>query len=256
MYNFNDGNIHHIHIELKDFHGNSSSIVFNVESKFNPEIKQDDTYFPLFRFSEKNKHERKDIELEIPEGALYTNINFRYKNLPATNNFFSSIHVLHTNLTPLHKPVSLKIRAEKIPKKLEKKLLVVQVDTLDFTYRAAGVGTYKNGWIETNIQNFGNYAVAADTIPPLIIPLSIKNKETITETNRLRFKISDNLSGINKIEGRIDGKWALFEYDAKNNLITHYFDDERFELKKRHTFVLKITDYQNNSSVYEASFWK
>jgi hypothetical protein len=64
------------------------------------------------------------------------------------------------------------------------------------------------------------------------------------------------LSGVDKIEGKLDGKWALFEYDAKSNLITHYFDDQRFELKKRHQLELTVTDHCGNETNYEASFWK
>jgi len=64
------------------------------------------------------------------------------------------------------------------------------------------------------------------------------------------------LSGIASIEGKLDGKWMLFEYDAKSHTITHYFDYERFELKKRHDFLLSVTDYKGNKKTYEASFWK
>jgi hypothetical protein len=56
--------------------------------------------------------------------------------------------------------------------------------------------------------------------------------------------------------GTLDGKWALFEYDAKTDMITHYFDAERFELGKRHEFVLKVTDNKGNESTYKASFRK
>jgi len=64
------------------------------------------------------------------------------------------------------------------------------------------------------------------------------------------------LSGIKNIEGIIDDKWALFEYDPKNHLITHYFDNERFELKKRHQLLLTVSDYKGNKTTYEATFWK
>jgi hypothetical protein len=81
-------------------------------------------------------------------------------------------------------------------------------------------------------------------------------KTSLTETDKIRFEIKDDLAGIETIEGLIDGKWALFEYDAKNNLITHYFDAERFEMNKQHNFKLMVTDNRGNSSVYEASFQK
>jgi hypothetical protein len=99
------------------------------------------------------------------------------------------------------------------------------------------------------------YAVMVDTLAPEIIPLSIENN-ALTESKRIRFRIKDDLSGIKSIEGLLDGKWALFVYDAKTGRITHTFDNERFEFGKRHTFKLSLTDYRDNQSVYEATFWK
>jgi hypothetical protein len=49
------------------------------------------------------------------------------------------------------------------------------------------------------------------------------NKLMRTE-NTVRFKISDNLTGVNKINLYINGKWVLCEYDAKNSLVWHKFD--------------------------------
>ena len=115
---------------------------------------------------------------------------------------------------------------------------------------------YEDGWVSAKINTFGVYTVAVDTIPPEIVPLSIKDNYTLTESNRIRFRISDELSGINKIEGYLDGKWALFEYDLKNNMITHTFDRERFDFGKRHQLQLKITDNKQNTAIYKASFWK
>src|SRR5690606_2452745 len=111
----------------------------------------------------------------------------------------------------------------KLEKQLQEKALLVTVDTLTQEISAAG-GQYDNGWITGDIRTFGNYAVALDTVPPQIVPLSIRDKSALTESSRIRFRISDGLSGINEIVGTLDGKLALFEYDAKTNMIVHYFD--------------------------------
>ncbi len=133
--------------------------------------------------------------------------------------------------------------------------MIVNIDD-DMEEISSAGGSYEQGWITTKVRDFGNYTIAIDTVAPKIVPLSIKDKKAITESKRIRFKVTDDLSGIKQIEGKLDGKWMLFEYDAKNNLITHYFDSNRFQLKKRHRFILKITDNKNNTSTYKASFWK
>jgi len=255
VYNFNDGNIHPVKIELTDLNGNNSSLYFSVESKYIP-LQGDEVGNSVpFRYDKENTFENNEIILHILKGALYNDLDFSYGKTQNPEKFYSDIHVIHKKQIPLHRSCPLKIKVNNSNPEIENKLLLVNVDTLTNKYFASG-GEFKNGWVESQIRNFGNYAVAADTVPPRIVPLGIKNRETLTESNRIRFKISDDLSGIKSYEGRIDGSWALFAYDAKNNLITHYFDAERFELKKRHSFVLKVTDYKDNSTVYEASFWK
>jgi len=86
--------------------------------------------------------------------------------------------------------------------------------------------------------------------------LSINEQKELTEPNRIRFKISDELSGIEEVEGLLDGKWALFEYDPKNNLITHFFDEQRLEFNKEHNLVIIVSDYKGNTTTYEATFRK
>ena len=121
---------------------------------------------------------------------------------------------MYKKRVPIHNSVEIAIKANNIAEKWHEKLLMVSVNESSGKYYAAG-GEYSNGWVKSSIRNFGNYAIVADSIPPKITPLSIENNKTLKETTRIRFKISDDLSGISEIEGFLDGKWALFEYDAK-----------------------------------------
>ncbi len=70
----------------------------------------------------------------------------------------------------------------------------------------------------------------------------------------IRFKITDDFSGISTYNGWIDNQWVLFEYDAKNDLITYHFDTDRVKRNTQHRLVLKVTDAKNNSSEYTAEF--
>jgi len=191
--------------------------------------------------------------IEMPENSLYNDLKFNYNKLPALENCFSPLHVIHNKTVPLHKSARLSVMAQDIDKKITGKALLVEIDTLTGDFKAV-TSYYKNGWVTGNIRSFGNYAVAVDTLPPEITPLSIKNKSELTEYSRLRFRISDELSGIKSITGMMDGKWVLFEYDAKSKLITHYFDKERFEMDRLHKLILSVSDQKGNKNTYEASF--
>lgn len=249
------GSEHQVKIEIKDSNGNTTALEFTIESKYRemPVVQNDFT--ALFECGKNNLTNAEEFSIEIPKDALYKNLNFKYQAKEAENGYFSAIHQIHNKTVPLHKSATVSIKTKDLPQSLTEKSLLVNINPDNGKFSYAG-GKYDNGWITADIRTFGNYAVRVDTVPPTLLPLSIANKTSLTEPDKIRFEIKDDLSGIGTIEGLIDGKWALFEYDAKNNLITHYFDAERFELNKQHSFKLTVTDNKGNSSIYEASFQK
>jgi len=249
-----EGKTQNVEIVVKDAAGNQSVLELKLEGKpplLNPATPE---YTELFKYNRVNNFENDDFQLSCPIGAFYDDVAFQYTSENQQFPFFSAIHQVHNPSTPIHNLLNLKIRASKYPVGYESKLLIAGVDKASGRTTYTG-GEFKDGWVETKIKAFGVFAVGIDTIAPYIVPLSIKNN-TITESGGIRFRITDNFSGIHRVEGRIDGKWALFESDIKSDIFTHHFDAERFELKKRHTFTLTATDNKGNRSVYESSFWK
>lgn len=242
-----------IKIKVTDSYGNSSSISFFIKGveKTMPVSLENTTPFV---YNRNNFFQNDSFSINIPEYALYENIKFKYHSEPSDSIFYSAYYYAQNKTVPLHKKATIEIKTEQLPPNLQSKALIVNINPETEKYYSIG-GTYKNGKIKTKTRHFGVYTVAVDTIAPTIIPLSIKDN-TITESNRIRFKISDDLSGINTFEGLIDGKWALFEYDAKRNMLTHYFDKNRFEMGKRHNLKLTVTDSKNNNSTFECTFWK
>ena len=70
----------------------------------------------------------------------------------------------------------------------------------------------------------------------------------------IKITITDDLSGIRSWEPSIDGKWALFEYDQKNNVLIYRLDSKRIVQGKKHNLVLKVTDAMDNTSNYKCDF--
>lgn len=255
IVNLEDNKIHQVEIEIKDAYENVAILVFSVEGHKHEISSRKEDYTALFSYNEDNHYEVENFSIDVPEGALYSPLKFFYNSNSKFKDYFSAVHEIDFNTTPLHKNATIRIKANGLPEHLQSKALLVNIDPKTGRYWSAG-GNYEDGWVTGGIRVFGNYAILADSVPPKILPLSIKWKNALSESKRIRFIISDDLSGIRDINGYIDGKWALFEYDAKNNLITHYFDSERFELGRRHDFKLIVSDYKNNVASYEATFWK
>ncbi len=243
-----------IRIQIEDSYGNPAALEFNVVNSSQKTHKIVPASAQLMSWNKSNEYTSENCVLEIPEGALYKDFWFSYREDPASDTYYSEFQRISSNRIPLHKVALLRIKARNLPAKLQSKVLVANFETGDGRPVPMG-GSYQNGWVETEIHSLGMYALMVDTLAPEIVPLSLSDGK-LTESSRIRFKVTDDLSGIKNIEGRIDGKWALFECDAKNSRIAHYFDPERFELGKRHTFTLLVTDLIGNESVYETSFWK
>jgi len=249
----NDGKLHDVRIEIGDIHGNTSVLAFSVKSIFSQIAHAENNFSKLLRYNQKNSFFADSIIIEFPKESIYKDLKFKYKKNSVRQKCISGIHVVHEKTVPLHKKIKLSIQTRPLEKILHSKALLVNVDTETGDLSAVG-GYYKNGWVTGYTTTFGNFAVAVDTVPPEIVPLSIRNKSELTEYSRVCFRIKDELSGISSFEGVLDGKWALFEYDAKSNLLIHYFDEERFEMNKMHDLKLTVTDLKGNRSMYEASF--
>ncbi len=254
IFNATDGKIHQVSYEVSDVYGNTSVLSFKIQSREIklPALKRKGEFF---KYNRKNKIDNEDLEFTIPEGALYDDVNFQYIKKPALPKFYSPVYQLHNSTVPLHFACPLRIKAENLPAKLRDKVMLAQVDPVSEKIYSA-TGKYVDGWVEGNIRVLGNYALAVDTVAPKIVSLNVVNKKTTKENNALKYKITDNLSGIESYRGTIDGKWVLFEYDLKNNLISYTYDKARFQFGKNHVLNLQVTDYKGNTSTYKTNFYK
>ncbi len=269
LYDFDTESIHNIMIVVKDGSGNTSTLSFKVKSASPPidarinEIALTDTAGQInnekdkiitpMPFWKNNLFESDSIKITIPEGALYDSLYFRYTKERGNNLLYSSIHKVHDRFTPLHKAITISIMPDSVPKAGASKLVVVNVDD-NGRIKSAG-GKYSGGFITASVLNFGSYAVAADTTPPLIIPNGLTQNANLSALKEIRIKITDNLSGIKNYTGLIDGKWALFEYDAKNDLIFYKFDSDRITKNTNHTLELTVTDNRDNIAVLRRDFF-
>ena len=250
--NFHDEKLHKISYEVTDVYGNKSTLEFNVQSKKVPVTKSEKPGMPI-RFDKENKIETDQLKVHFREGTFYSNFNLDYSTKPANNHYYSPLFKIHNDLTPVHQPYLIEIKGDALPKNLREKAVIAAIDGNGRKWSMGGV--YDGGWVSANVRQLGTFALAIDTISPTIQSLSISNG-ALTEQNQIRFTIKDDFSGIAEYRGEIDGKWVLFEYDAKTNLISYRFDKDRFQFGKNHTLVLRVTDVKGNSKEFKANFYR
>lgn len=251
IINIAEGQVYKFNYYLKDENENLATLAFNVEpvaQQVNPnppKIKDSGQitipYSLPFHFAQEN------FEVKIPENTFYDDVNCTYKLLPKTPKSFSTVHEFGSHLIPVHDFFDVAIKPDLLPERLNDKACIVSL-----TSGYLG-GEFANGWLRTKSRTLGKFYVMADTIAPVIVPGNIKAAgSNLWKSTGIRFKISDNLSGIKSYNGYIDGKWVLFQYDAKSALIYYLFDE--YCPPGAHTLEMEITDNKGNVRRWKADF--
>jgi hypothetical protein len=250
----NDESVHQLKYLASDLYGNLSTIEFTVEGKKYPSIpsqaKLSSAKLKFLAHDRSHTFIEDEVLVKIPSGLLYKDIYFEYRKEPASPETISPIYWLHNRYTPLHSYMTVVIRNEDIPKRLKSKALIVST-TNGKNWYAEG-GRWKGDQLSVRTRSFGGYAIAIDSTAPTIKPINIYPGANMANKWSIQFKINDDLSGIGSYRAEVDGKWILMDYDAKNQLITHFFDGRIG--KGEHELVLKVKDDVGNLSTYTAKF--
>ena len=252
---FNDDKIHQINYTIFDSYGNSSKISFQIKSlsAVPTPIKREKINTTALNFTVRgpNFYNDENISLDIPPMALYENMEFSTSTTKQVKSTIGPIFLIGNEDIPLQKNFTLSIKNPSIPNGFEDKTLFVIVDEND-NLSAMG-GEYFNGEMKLKSRYFGKYALAIDSIPPRIKTVNISANKDMSTYNTFSLKIADELSGIGKYRGTIDGQWILMEYDVKTETLSYRFDNDRIA-KGKHHFSLFVSDEMGNESWYEADF--
>lgn len=258
IINFTGNSSHTIELTVSDLHGNKSVLSFDVTSENTPSKKENagnaekaETGI-MMPYNRNNRFVTKDVAVTIENGCLYDTLWFQFGKTPGQNGMYSDIFEIHNIYTPLHKSYSLSLRPKEIPASGESKLLIIQLDKMG---RKSPVSSSRDkGFITASPRTFGTFFIGLDTVPPGITPNGFSSGANLSGRTSLRVKINDDLSGIKSYEPIIDGEWALFEYDQKNNVLIHNFDEARIRKGTSHTLSLKVKDNCDNESSLDLKF--
>ena len=252
IVNFNDNRAHKVVYTVTDLYNNTSRLVFWVKSH-PPAGRRPETNIyhgvQMMHCQENNHFSRPDIILDIPNDALYEDLDFEYSSEAPVAGTFARLHRVHNEDTPLHTNCSLSIKPVSLPKDLASKAVIVSVEP-GHRFASKG-GQWENGFLKTQVREFGDYSIAVDNEPPVIRPINIKPGKNVSRQGSIILKISDNLSGIKSYRGTMNGKWILMDYDAKSGLLTYLIDEHM--PKGKNAFNLVLTDAVGNQCRYEAS---
>jgi len=174
-------------------------------------------------------------DIHFHKNSLYDTL---YLNLSKEEKNGSTVYTIGRNIEPLNKSIEI------ILKQLKKYIIN---DSKVSVYHKEGRANefirsrWENGNIHFNTAELGDFVLLKDSIAPFI-------HRVHCNTWSARFKISDDLSGIDKYEAIVNGEWLMMKYDYKTGIIQSEKLDKTKPLKG--DFVLKVTDRVGNIQVY------
>lgn len=236
---------YHLTYKLADAFGNTTQLSIRIGGKEQPIPEIDTENAELFHWWSDNRFGAKGIRLTIPKGNLYDDLYFRY-SVKEDSAALGATHILHNKPVAFHKSakLSLRLQTDTLDNKQQYGIVRLQNGRRSWTG-----GVYRNGWVDADIKEMGNYTLGQDLVPPTITPL---NPATWVSQQAITLRLSDNLSGVQTYRGEIDGQYVLFEMNSKS-VITYHFDKERLA-RGKHTLKLIVTDACGNQSTYTYPF--
>lgn len=232
---------------VKDYFGNVSTLKFTLlGDKPLTEFSENQYSRSYYRVDGKDKVEVNldGFTAEIPEKALYRYEYVLARQIDTVGNIASDFaYVLGSENIPVQKNIEIKIRpSEKYAS--SDKLYVVSV-AKNGKFVAQG-GKVADGMVGAKVRAFGTFALAVDNVKPSVVPLNFKNNTKVVNCKRLKIKIKDEESGIDKYDIYLNGKWVIGAYDAKNDLL--FYDVDSNLKKGNNKMEIVVTDGVGNET--------
>jgi len=251
IVSFNDNNNHTVKFVVSDIYGNSTTASFRVKNStyskdFN--IQRDST--ALMNYDTVNTFKKPGIEIYFPEKSLFDNLFFDYST--SVGNNYSPVYHIHNEFIPLKDYYYLSLSVTSVPQKIRDKAVICYVDYEgDITSLE---GSIRDDYLTVSTRSFGRFYVDVDTVQPRITNINMSSGANMKRHSSVKFKITDNLSGVLDWVGFINGEWVLFKYDAKNDLLWHNFDSKTKSGKN--TLTILVVDGVGNITEYSSYFYR
>lgn len=255
-----------VEIVVEDDCGNSSTLSFKIygypysDSELEAQATENKAYVQNTYGTDKPfvAHVGKELSFQydgmrvtIPDNALYKSMLVDAQISAQDERSLSPYYTIGTADEPLHKAITVSLDCAGLEHHGSK----LRVAMVNANGKLGSVGgTIKGSRIEFTTLTFGKFTLVTDDTAPNITP-KWNAAESQASKKTISFTISDDFSGVASFRAKIDGKWAMFDYDAKNSIITHTFDSSRFSYNgSSHKIELEVKDGSGNTQTYNGSF--
>ena len=232
-----------VSIRVSDWNNNSSYLNFRVKAT---DINDEVTFYDGIEIltNQDYKINKNSSIIEIKKNTFYNdlllNISFKDDTLD-----------LGEDKDPLRKSMIIKL-PQMISDTLElRQSFIGRIKDKKITY----INSRKDdSYIYANTSSLGKYTISRDTLKPEIKPINFKQNSNISSRSTIRLRLKDEMSGIKSYDAFLNGKWALFEYEPKSNLIFHKISDNIIN-KGENILLINYQDGVGNKGLYKATIY-
>lgn len=243
-----------VYIEVSDYNGNVSTIKFSLVKQadakfFKPTAFDHDT---VFYFEHSNTFTADRVKAVFPAQSFYNKVFWKFGVDTTTKGQASPTFKINHEWEPVHRRYDLNLKPDEVKDEQRDHLIIVRTEA------DGDITTYPSRWkgeyLSARPKNLGNFHVMLDTIVPDIRPLNFKDGQDISKLMSLKIRIKDNLTDIANYRGTIGGRWILFQYDAKNDLLFYELDEHLSA--GEHILSLSVEDEAGNTAKYSCTIIK
>jgi murein DD-endopeptidase MepM/ murein hydrolase activator NlpD len=176
--------------------------------------------------------------ISVPKKAVYHPFDFTLGIGKAKPNVLSKTLQMHYGYTPLHTYINVDYTVPAKWLSYGEKLCAVSFNGQRTYYEG---GTLNGNKLRFKTRSLGEYAISFDDESPKI---------TVKKFGRrFKFRVTENLSGIDQIICSIDDKWILAEYEPKTNTV--WGEIPAWIKAGKYEFKLIAIDHKKNRSEYK-----
>ena len=216
-------------IKVADKNGNEVEFCFTLEAKDSlPFVER-----KVLDYKRSHVIGEKEYKLYLGDSVLFSSLPYvgMLDTMTLTDGKQYMVFIVSHKEQPLLNSVRLEVKGN-----FDEKAVLCRV-TDKKTLAALATQLDENGIFAASVF-LGRYTVVSDTIAPEVKYIGVSG-------GKLKFVVRDELSGIAVYRGEVNGKWGLFEYDAKNDLLVCPINEPVF-VKGRNEVRLVVRDKVGN----------
>ena len=181
------------------------------------------------------RFENAHMRLDFSPHSLYDTLYLRFKK-ESRKDYASETFYFKNEDHPLRSSIRFALKPEE--SYLWSKTSAYRIDRDEAVFHPT---TWQEGEARFESKAFGPFVLLTDTIAPRLLRVR-KSK------GKLRFYVSDDISGLHSWEATIDGEWVLMEYTQKKGFLRPR--PRPGEILPKGTLRLSLRDNQNNTQAY------